>query len=167
MRTIKNIWMLDVDGVINCQSPRWHSAPFKSTVFNPEDDRSYTFCWAPQLINHIRNMHLGNLVEIRWASSWNRNIEYVEEALKLPPLPVAFTEYDVFDPFYEKLNAVRAELLEGNRVMWTDDDIDLTDRSMNELNKLPGKLSVVVPDSRHGLLPGDLDRIRSFFDLRP
>ena len=81
------VWLLDVDGVINANRPRWHAAPTTRRVAG--GGREWVVRWAPALVQRIRQLVMGGVVDVCWCSTWCGDTGHLESALGLPTLPPA------------------------------------------------------------------------------
>lgn len=133
---MSTIWLLDVDGPINANKPRWHAAP--RTKYVHADGDSFKFRWAPALIDEIRE--LSKVVEIRWATTWIPWIFVIEHTLGLPKFKCIDWPPGQIESFAVrcdlKLAAARAVVANGDKLIWTDDDaIPPFGPIVNELEK--------------------------------
>jgi hypothetical protein len=162
------VWLLDVDGVLNASRPGWGGPPQRRLVWSPTDQTSYPMRWAPDLIDRIRSLHVGGKVEIRWCTTWCPDAGELERLWRLPELERAL----VADPMPRgaacwplKLEAARAVLAEGRRLIWTDDEaLPKPGEARAELTA-GGLALLIAPRPRHGLRSDDLDRIEAFASL--
>jgi hypothetical protein len=158
------IWLLDVDGVINVNKPRWHAAPRRAFAY--DNGTTWTIRWAPRLIDRIRDLHTSGVAEVRWCSTWCAQADQLERIFRLPPLGRAFTEeLRGVACSVAKLAAAREVLADGRRLIWTDDVEVPTEHSDPELYAeltADGRGLLIRPDDRGGLTPDELDRIEAF-----
>lgn len=161
-------WLLDVDGVLNADTPPWGDVGFKAGRI-AVDSLSYRFTWNTKLIDAIRAIHATGQVRIRWASSWCPYARKVERKLGLPPLGVAFTSGYQGDKLKQvKLVAARLALKTGGDLIWTDDDaFDGTPEQLfGDLPDPASRVLLIKPQETLGLTPGHLADIRAFIAHR-
>lgn len=156
------VWLLDVDGVINCTRPGWHAAPFHKTVWSNTADREFRIRWAPALIQRIRALHRSGLVEIRWCTTWCGDTSGLEHVFGLPALTSAFEVPAGRYVGDVKLAAARQVLADGRRLIWADDDEVPTSGDLYDELTRDDRSLLVRPDSRTGLLPEHMDAIETF-----
>jgi hypothetical protein len=165
------VWLLDVDGPINCTRPGWRAVPRRSSV-RVVDGRELRLCWAPALIDRIRQIHAGGQVEIRWATSWIAPgvlrpvaVRELESLLRLPALPLAWpaptAELPPGDVLAAKVAAALAVVESGRRLVWTDDDAIPATGPDRAVLDAAGAL-LIVPSPRRGLLSEHLDTIGGY-----
>lgn len=156
------IWLLDVDGVLNavCHPSRppqtwdhWRSGTAVAA------GKRFAITFSPDLMAGIRELHESGVVEIRWLTTWahdaNRSLR---ELLELPEFPVAGEP--VYAGAWWKLPcAVRAAEAE-RPLIWTDDDLDAAVTARRWAADT-GVLAI-APHPAVGLIPADLDAIRTF-----
>jgi hypothetical protein len=159
------VWLLDVDGVVNVIRPGWGVPPRRRLVWSDADQTSYLIRWAPPLVDRIRTLHAGGVVEVRWCTTWCSEAAQLEKLWQLPPLVAALTA----DPMPRgaaarplKRAAARAVLAEGRRLIWTDDDALPEPGAARDDLTAGGRALLIAPRSSRGLRPADLDRIEAF-----
>jgi hypothetical protein len=120
--------------------------------------------WAPRLVDRIRAVHLAEVADVRWCSTWCPHSDELERLFRLPALTRALLDDDIpAGPVADamKLAAAYAVLDSGARLIWTDDTavpLDGADRqSLVERGAL-----LIRPTSSRGLQPDDLDLIEAF-----
>jgi len=159
------VWLLDVDGVINASRPDWGTAPRREHVWSPSDHQSYLMRWAPGLIDRIRALHASGTVEVRWCSTWCPDAEALERLWRLPPLERALTEVPVPKGAYGwplKVEAARAVLAGGRRLVWTDDEAVPTSGVLHDELTADGRALLIAPNPTRGLQPDHVDDIEAF-----
>lgn len=163
MINLPPVWLLDVDGVINARRPGWGGPPRKRGCWSASDAYEYTICWAPPLIDRIRDLHETGIVEVRWCTTWCCNADALERLWALPPLPRAFTAPVKGDEASAaKLAAVRRVLAEGRRLVWTDDTEVPTSGDLHDELIADGRALLIRPKGATGLQPEHLDAIERF-----
>lgn len=157
------VWLLDVDGVLNAPHPEWGDQPLTGIVV-AEGARQKSR-WSPALLAEVRDIRDSGLVEIRWASSWCRDISGLEALLDLTGLPLAF-QGDNAGSRWDKYFAAESVLrMERRPLVWTDDDLHWIiegaagSRGMPEDG--PDRL-LIQPEADRGLTPQDIEVIWSF-----
>lgn len=166
MNANRPVWLLDVDGVINCKSPRWRDDEITYRVM--VDGQRYRMRWAPELINNIRILHTSGAVDIRWCSTWCAYADRLERLWQLPPLGRAFDEHmSGRHTAMAKLTAAKQVLADGHRLIWTDDTETPREGSKlhTELTK-DGRSLLIVPDECYGLRSAHIDTIKTFINAR-
>lgn len=161
----ETVWLLDIDGPINADRPGWGAAPRRHHVYSRCDGTSYRFRWAPALIDRIRAVHRGGLVDVRWCSTWCPEVDTLERLWALPALGRALT----CDPVPRgsagdalKLDAARAVLAAGQRLIWTDDTaVPVFGPIHRELTRA-GRALLIRPSARTGLQPAQMDAVEAF-----
>lgn len=154
------IWLLDIDGVVNAfskQSP--FSTPFKSaTIF--ADGLGWTFNYHPEVLSAITSA-LEAGVDVRLSSTWVEAPEvlWAEFGFKLP---LAFEAPDDRRRISVlKLWTAQDLVKQGERVIWTDDDVITTwDEQRSNDQKL-----FIRPSPNKGLTPDHLEKISAFIAL--
>jgi hypothetical protein len=168
--TVRPIWLLDIDGVINAAAetaPR-HVWPEDAWIWTAAEEggRMFPLLAARPVLAFIRAVHEAERAEIRWHTTWQEAAANVAEALDLPRFPVQ--EAPEWPPTEDlavwwKLPAAERVIDEGRPVVWTDDDaawhVPRPTRS-----RLAGRtpLLVIAPHTRAGLSRRHLRRIDSF-----
>jgi len=153
-------WLLDFDGVVNANKPKWHAAP--RTKWVNADRESYKVRWAPWLVDEINE--LSKTVNVLWASTWVPWKFLLEHNL-------GFRKFDTIDWPNEhvesfatrwalKETAAEKVLASGESLIWTDDDLP-------EIGPLPKRFEkagalLIRPKSNTGLTPEDIDRIKEY-----
>lgn len=155
------VWLLDVDGVINANSPQWgvQSTTGKARAAGT----TYQLRWAQPLIDRIRELHTTHQVEVRWCTTWCAYADELERLWDLPALDRAFTE-DINGraASLAKVAAARQVLADGRRLIWTDDtEVPTVGPVADELTA-DGRGLLIRPDEWGGLTPVDLDAIEAF-----
>lgn len=161
---VRPVWLLDVDGVLNARQPGWSAAPFHATVYSHHDRNEYRLRWAPALLDRVRQVHRTGAAEIRWCTTWCPEIDVIEREMRLPSFPSALPCNGPLPKgsktWFMKLEAARAVLREGRRLIWTDDEIPSFGPLHDDLERA-GALTVCTSEKR-GLQPADMDRIEAY-----
>lgn len=158
----KPVWLLDVDGVINVDQPSaWGVKSEKAQVEISETER-YEMRWAPPLITEIRKIHVGDLAQVMWCSTWCQWASKLEMLWRLPRFDRAFEIHDGYRQMREhKVKAARSVLASGRPLIWTDDDAFPTRPS--ELSEFRGSDTLLIaPNPIMGLKPQHIATIRAF-----
>lgn len=158
------VWLLDVDGVINCTSTSggWHGPPWQARVADSRG-RDWKIRWAPQLVREVRRIHEEGLAEVRWCTTWceGDSVRTLELLWNLPRLPSAFREtpdLDVDDAL-KRQAAAWVLYREIRPLVWTDDRaVYRTSVNVNSY----ASVMTVRPRSATGLRPHHLVAIRMF-----
>lgn len=176
--TAKIVWLLDLDGVVNCTAPSWGEPPFKAHVTSlgmyEHLAQTWRIRWAPSLVRRILAVHAQPHVEVVWCSTWclldmtdEPEIRRVERVLRMPELRCAFR--DVSDNTQAAVNAAKRkavlEVLDsGADLIWTDDEIvpPLGDSFRDVVQEHGGNALLIRPKSNKGLSREDMSLIESF-----
>ncbi len=169
------VWLLDIDGVINAITKKpdpsvWPRDQWVRTTAFSGDDIEWPILAATPVLDFLRRVHEKGRAEIWWHSTWQHYSVNVGMALDLPEWPVLdcpeFAEQETFiaTPLVErervwwKFPAVQRLLVQGKRLLWTDDDakFQLDFRKKREWE--PQAL-VVAPHETTGLAPRHLRHI--------
>lgn len=159
------VWLLDVDGVLNAADPGWDS-PAQGGVAVAYGT-AFRLRWAPDLVARIVRLHRTGSVEVRWATTWVDEIAQVEQLLRLPRFPTAFTGLgaapSVKAPALKWAAALEVVEEERRPLVWTDDDtITIWEAGVRRLAATGLPVMLVVPDPRTGLQPEHLAAIEGF-----
>ncbi len=161
---IRPVWLLDVDGVLNVRQPGWSAAPFHATVYSHYDRNEYRLRWAPALLDRVRAVHRQRAAEIRWCTTWCPEIDTIEHALSLPSFPSALPTGGPLPKGLKtwalKIEAARAVLRSGRRLIWTDDEIPSSGPLHDDLEQA-GALTICTSEKR-GLQPEDMNLIEAY-----
>lgn len=166
MSASKPVLLLDIDGVINGHPRRcgWDGPPRRLKVGMP-------VYHEPQVIDRLRQLHASGAVEIRWCTTWcgiPRALDQLSKQLDLPFAP-AFGDRPMSKMWGDmKVEAVLAELSEGRRVIWADDEEATAGRQIFlaiAKAEADGQLLLVEPDSSLGLRPEHFDAIETFVGI--
>ncbi|MFI0795021.1 hypothetical protein ACH4OY_20395 [Micromonospora rubida] len=162
MTDLPPVWLLDVDGVINANSPGWGGPPLKGRCWSNADNYEYTLRWAPSLITRIRDLHRAGAVEVHWCSTWCADAAALEYLWAFPPLARAFTEpLRGEEASAAKLAAARQVLADGRRLIWTDDtEVPLAGDVYDELMST-GRALLIRPKMSTGLQPEHMEVIEA------
>lgn len=151
------IWLLDVDGVINCLD---HTSDYWP-LYQQTTQRGYVLHYAPALVRRIAAVHNSGLAEVWWLTTWRNHANvHLAEIFGLPQLTVANTnrEYSVRDTWW-KLPVAQRVALETNRpLVWTDDDLRHSTEAKQWIASRPHVLGI-APNPDHGLTPHNMDTI--------
>jgi hypothetical protein len=165
--TMKPVWLLDFDGVLNVPTgkPRWHAAPRK-VVVAPGNGGQYTLRWAPALADRVSAVHRTGLAEVRWCSTWVGYTGLLERVLGLAHFEDAYLRPEAWQPLNPhprlKLDSALAEIDAGRPVIWTDDDA-IPPYMLAEADAwLAFGVLLIAPQPNRGLTPEDMDRIEAF-----
>lgn len=152
----KTIWLLDFDGVINVNKPKWSAAPHQAIAY--ANNTSYKLRWAPALIEKIREISRLD-VSILWASTWCGHTGQLERILKLPALlsaaPTAMS-------YRMKCEAAEAAIARGCRLIWTDDEVVPTWGALYDRLTKNDQALLIKPKSNTGLTSQHIASIESF-----
>jgi hypothetical protein len=160
------VWLLDVDGVLNCPRPGW-GTPVRHGRLVAELGIAYDLFWADEAIDFVRRVHEEGLAEVRWATTWVGWTHLLEQLWDLASLPEAFAG-DVESPGEEKLPAALAVVEDEHRpLVWTDDDrIPPTGEARDRLIGADQPTLLLTPDPVRGLRPSDAEMIETFLRSR-
>lgn len=165
----KTVWLLDVDGVINARRAGWGRAAVHHHVCDSEGT-SWRMTFEPKLLEFVREVADRPDAEVVWSTTWCGSAHVLEELWELPELRRAFTVPAGKYTGDLKLQAVRAELAQGNRVIWTDDtevpDVAGSSRDVAlHIELMMSRRALLIrPDGRRGLRPADMLAIRDFLE---
>jgi hypothetical protein len=164
------VWLLDVDGVLNASRPGWGGPPHQGNA--QHGAQAFRMRWAPALIVAVSRLHHDRRVEIRWATTWVDEIAGIENLMRLPVFPVAFSGLP--DSPQTKTPGLKIEaalkVVEDERrpLIWTDDDaIPISGEQRDRLDRSTAPTLLIAPDPHRGLQPTDLDAIKAFLDRQP
>lgn len=155
------IWLLDVDGVINCLDHTSSDWPTYTQIVA----RGYTIHYAPALVAQIAELHHSGKVEVWWLTTWRNHANiHLAEAFGLPQLQVANTnpEYSVRDRWWKLPVAQRVVRQTGRRIIWTDDDLQIDPEALQWVAYRKGQVLGISPNPDHGLTPAHLQRIHDW-----
>ena len=172
MDTLKPVWLLDIDGVINAlnhdalPTRDWPSACWRSVEAESAHEIRWPIVAAQPVLDFIWVVHAEGRAEIRWHTSWQEFANNVSRSLGLPEFPLQpAPEFDEPIGFtWWKLPAARRVLAdEGRRLIWTDDDVaeEMTRLERREL-QATGRALLLCPDTMTGLRRRHLKRIEAF-----
>lgn len=170
----KPVWLLDIDGVINADTPDlkiWDEKSWKITdaLGTPHGikERLFTICYSTKVIDFINSMV--DSVDIRWHTTWQKDAHNVAEAVGLPTnFPIAdakeFRYVNTRHQSWWKLGAVeRVFLQENRRLIWTDDDIEYYYDQITDFKNSEDVL-LISPKSSIGLTLSQMEKIRKFVE---
>lgn len=163
MSTHKPVWLLDFDGVVNVigrKVPRWPGPIGKATA------QGFPLRWAPALVDAINDIHAAGLAEVRWATTWLEGgaVAEVEKAVGIGPFSPAYSRRFSRVHDEEKVDAARAVLASGRRLVWTDDAV-IPSRRVDVAGLLgsnDGSYLTVRPPETRGLSPDNINAIVEF-----
>lgn len=163
------VLLLDVDGVLNVARPGWAAPPRHATAST--NGQTYPLCWAPDLLDRLRDWHLDGRAELRWATTWCRDADQLERLWGLPPLARALADDDLgsfLRILFGKLNAALAVVEEEHRpLVWVDDDaIPAFGPYRDRLDNAPAGALLLTPRPTRGITREEADLIESFLDDR-
>lgn len=175
------VMLLDVNGVLNAHGPYADTHKRGQRRYNPRwgctmstgmartRGENYTFWWAQPMVDRLCDLHDSGLVEIRWASTWNSDIDAVETLFKMPSLPRAFSTTGVHHrdiPRLKRQAAARVLDEENRRLIWADDqEVPFTWELSHAAMTLGGRALLIRPREALGLLPTDLDNIDQYLEV--
>jgi hypothetical protein len=157
------VWLIDVDGVINDNRAGWGSAGQSATAY--ADGRGYRLRWEPKVIAAIRTFNAIDGCEARWATTWCDHEPELRRVFGIT-LPVAFgprPSHLTYDE--QKVDAARAVLDAGQRLVWTDDTVvPPAVRMFPRFGRAEaeGRALLIAPRPPRGLRPDDVERIAAF-----
>lgn len=168
---MKPIWLLDIDGVINIDTPRaWKDDGIAPLV---EKIHGFTLRVMPQVRDFINQVHADRLAEVRWHTTWQKDAKLVAEAfgfgdfeVQEAPEFLAFGRYPQED-WWKLPAALRVVGDEGRPLIWTDDDIDYCNgQARRECRQTARDVAKVLisPNPHEGLAPLHLRQIREFIE---
>lgn len=184
--SMRPIWLLDVDGVINVAArvpgvPVWPAEAWIRTQARA-GRRSYPILAAQPVLAFIRDVATSGAADVRWHTTWQHDaVTHLAPALGLPALPVenapefasangasgyagTFTGHT-----WWKLPAARRRVAAGQVLLWTDDDLalDSVQRAIG-VEPLPADTTLLIAPQTHvGLTPDHLAAIASFLERWP
>ena len=161
------VWLLDVDGVLNAGRPGWDTPPHQGSARH--GDREFRMRWAPSLIVALARLHHDRRVEFRWATTWVDEISGIENLMRLPVFPVAFSGLpsspQTKTPGLKTEAALNVVEQERRPLIWTDDDAIPTHGALRErLDRSGQPMLLIAPDPHQGLQPADLASVQGFLD---
>ncbi len=156
------VLLLDVDGVLNVFEPSWDGLLVHTKV-----SRS-AIRYSPALVHRLHRLYRSATVEFRWATTWcnlETELAAFEDLIGIAA-PRAFTDRPPHLSWGDmKVNAALAVLAEGRRLIWADDEEAAAARLLfPEIVRAEheGRALLLMPVSRLGLQPEDLDAIDAF-----
>ena len=162
--SLRPVWLLDVDGVLNASKPGWSGSPVTRTAY--AGAKAFPLRFAPALIRRIRAVHERGTVEVRWATTWVDHIDQVVRVMRLPAWACAFSlgrgEVDAESAKYAA--ALHVVEVERRPLIWTDDEAIPVEGSPahRRLREAGPRVLLIRPRSNRGLQPEHLDQIRHF-----
>lgn len=169
--------LLDVDGVLNAHGP-YPGATTKNRRFNAlwnckmdrgtasMNGRDWVMKWAHPLMMELVELHEAGAAEFRWASTWNSDIEQLEQLFGLPGWPIAFETAGLHWTEVAKRKRRAADDVrerEGRRRIWIDDvevphHWELASAAMTA----DGRTLLIRPREEIGMRPEDIEAIKLF-----
>lgn len=119
--TGKPIWLLDVDGVINCLN-HYDRPPYIMKLC-AANGRSWPISYRQAVVDFINRMATSGTVDVWWLTTWGHEAPVdLSEKLGIVELPVASDPYDTFA--WWKWDVVKNFPEWHDRpLIWTDDDL--------------------------------------------
>lgn len=160
--SVKGVWMLDIDGVVNASHPEeggWSevaSGVAIPAVRGEVDGFGYPIRWAPGLLGEILQICKQHELKLMLCSTWCGQSRNLLEVLGINIEEAWSTPGHGGRAWLVKWSTVRAIAAEVERVIWTDDDLVYTSARMPE-NVFP-----LAPNERTGLSRADLMAIRAW-----
>lgn len=162
MRDVTNlpVWLLDVDGVINVDSPQWGQKPAtgRATALG----HTYDLHWAPKLVEAIRQIHEGEMAEVVWCTTWCAWADQLEALWELPRFDRAFAEEDPRYVHRLKMESALGVIKVGRPLIWTDDDAFMEHGPRYDDLTRNGRSLLIRPRNTVGLKPRHIDEISEF-----
>lgn len=173
------IWALDIDGVINAISNKtpniWSKDKWIVTKANCMGI-NWPIMAATPIIELINEVHSRGLAKVMWHTTWQNeaNHEFAEklglpqlEVLKATEETLTAAEFQIYreqQHYHDwwKLPAIKRLINEGNRVLWTDDDISI---HVNKIAECFDKSLLICPRTNLGLTPGHAKMIRTYLEM--
>lgn len=162
--TPPTVWLLDVDHTIVGTDAGWHDGDLRTGTarFRGED---YTISWSAQLVDEVNRLHRTGHVQVVWCSTWcdDAHIRGLEKLLGLPVLDTAFATPPGEFVADLKVDAVRAVLASGRRLVWTDDsEVPCRGSLLHQELTATGRALLIAPSEHSCLRPKDILRIAAF-----
>ncbi len=150
--------LLDFDGVVNANKPKWHAPP--RTKWVHADGEAFKIRWAPALVDEINE--LSKTLDVLWASTWIPWKFVLEHTL-------GFRKFECIDwptehvesfakRWHLKETAARKVLESGELLIWADDDLPEIGPLLKEFKDQ----LLIRPKSNTGLTPEDIDRMKEY-----
>lgn len=159
-----NVWLLDVDGVINavCHRPAEHHRRFVANGF--------PITYDPAITSRLLHIHTSGLAELRWLTTWEElaNVHLIGE-LGWPRLELAGARPATEVYGWWKSEVAEQVYLQGHRVVWTDDDLghSLSLGYMDWVSSAdPDRLLAISPSFETGLTLEEMDRAEEWLQGR-
>lgn len=164
----KPVWLLDVDGVVNC----WPAPSFLQLVQSQDWDdavvRGHKIWWSRALVSFINEV--ASAVQPVWLTTWGRGAaDLLAPRLGLPDFPVIEDQTGDTDPNLQwwklqRVEELRAWLGPDRSMVWTDDHAH--DGIRAECKSALGENSLLLqPESNPGLTPLHCAAIKEFVGL--
>lgn len=183
MTDTRPVWLLDIDGVLNATTSRsfpshvWPRYTWRQFTAMG-NSREWTLKVAQPVVDFVQEVHDSGLVEIRWHTTWQHAAQNVAKELGLPEFPVheapEYTptawEGSTVGEWWKLPGAWRVIGSEpgdeGRPLVWTDDDIGfMTTKEQLAALRAAGKVLLVEPGSKEGLVKKHLTKIREFIEM--
>lgn len=154
------VWLLDVDGVINANSPQWGEKPAEVTAY--AHDYGYTLRYAPSLVARIRALIETGTVDVRWCTTWCDDASELERVWDLPALPRAFSGAGRWVSL-AKSSAALGVIEDGRHLIWTDDmETPVKGETAYDRLMAGGNSLLIRPRASVGLTPKHMTAIERF-----
>lgn len=158
------VWLLDVDGVINCSNPNWHQKPSTGKAY--AFGMKWPMRWAPSLIVALHNIHSRRLAEIRWCTTWceGDSVRDLEALWELPEFQSAIpsAERNAVNDTVKFDAALRVITCERRPLIWTDDKAIPTHGVQHDDLTRSGRNLLIRPNESRGLVPEHIIQIITF-----
>jgi hypothetical protein len=155
------VWLLDIDGVINCTKPDWHQRPYSGVA--SAWGREWHMRWSPSLIREIFAIKAEGLAEVRWCTTWCGNTQQFAKLWNLAlsdSFPEPIPNSDVLDTKIRvACDVVRSE---KRALIWTDDHAPSHGLGLVELMSTDQPVLIIRPSERFGLTVDHIAQIRTF-----
>jgi len=160
---VKPIWLLDIDGVLNCgnRTAPTH-LPYNYLEFQQRassSGRQYNLIIAKEVVDFIDEM--SDFFEIVWCTTWQADANIIGKRIGLKEF--RWIDKSKIDSPYHWKRATFEKLQEAKHpILWTDDQI-------REFYNYPAKVEfnnakIIQPYIFEGLAPRHLEQIREFRD---
>jgi len=168
---MKTTIYLDVDGVLNAVSKRTPSLKISGwDNWESKPVNSWPILFSPDMIAALNELAAHPDVTFKWLTTWE------DDAAKVmsPAIGINGQDWDVLHGEQHgwrgrdwwKLQAIRddAEVSEGRRFVWIDDDISA---ELEAITWVQGRDDVLAisPSTMQGLTRGDLEQIKIFAEV--
>lgn len=162
------IWLLDVDGIVNC----WPAPSFEQLMasqdWNDAIVGKHKIWWSRETVARIAA--LSTVVQPVWLTTWGRAAaDLLAPRLGLPDFPVVEDQSGSVDPNshwwkLKRAGELRTWLGPDRKIVWTDDHLHEGIRA--ECKAVLGQESLLIqPESNPGLTPLHCAAIEEFLGL--